>query len=192
MKRVVLLLCVLSSFQQAHGQGDGQRDGQRDALLRGTVYEAGSQRRLAGANVRLLGTVLGTISNLQGEFVIPRVPVGRYRLRVSMIGYGDAVLDSINVPSEEIVVVRLEEAVISLNPTVITADRRPQTLDESSTSVTVLTQAEIEARTSLRLDDALEMVPGVYFMEDDINIRGATGYRANADPACCFCSMVCR
>ena len=100
MKRVVLLLCVLSSFQQAHSQRDCQSDG----LLRGTVYEAGSQRRLAGANVRLLGTVLGTISNLQGEFVIPRVPVGQYRLRVSMIGFGNAVLDSIQVPSDEIVV----------------------------------------------------------------------------------------
>jgi iron complex outermembrane receptor protein len=70
--------------------------------------------------------------------------------------------------------------VISLNPTVITVDRRPHTLDESSTSITALAQAEIEVRTSLRLDDALEMVPGVYFMEDDINIRGATCYRANA------------
>ena len=44
----------------------------------------------------------------------------------------------------------------------------------------MLDRGQISARSDLRIDDALEMVLGVYFIEDDINIRGATGYRANA------------
>jgi outer membrane receptor for ferrienterochelin and colicins len=183
MRWAVILLGILSSGQLAYGQGDDQTVDQTvdqgEGLLRGTIYQAGSQQRLAGANIQLLGTVLGTVSDLQGEFVIARVPAGRYRLRASMIGYG-ATLVPVEMPTDEILEIRLQAGAISLNPVVVTADRRPQTLDESSTSVAVLAQAEIEARTSLRLDDALEMVPGVYFMEDDINIRGATGYRANA------------
>jgi outer membrane receptor for ferrienterochelin and colicins len=149
-----------------------------ESLLRGVVVDAGSGRRMVGANIQVLGTVLGTISDVQGEFVVARVPAGPYRIRISRIGYSEKLVD-VELPSTEIVRIEMNQSTISLNPVIVTADRRPRPLDESSMSVTVLGEAEISARTNLRLDEALEMIPGVYFMEDDINIRGATGYRAN-------------
>lgn len=148
-------------------------------FLRGTVVDAADGLALAGANVALLGTVLGTITGTDGTFRLTRVSEGAttHRLRISMIGYRDAMLD---VQAGQQVHVALVPAAIALNPVVVTADRRAQSLDESSQSISVLSASDIEARTNLRLDDALEMVPGVHFVEDDINIRGATGYRANA------------
>ena len=167
------MLCLLSLMTGRETLG------QSGALVEGTIYEAHTGQRLAGANIQILGTVLGTISDMQGNFAVGRVPTGNQHLRISMIGYRVAVLDVV-VPTTDPLRVDMVTAAISLNPVVVTADRRPQTLDESSTSVTVLDRGQISARTDLRIDDALEMVPGVYFMEDDINIRGATGYRANA------------
>lgn len=166
---MALLMAVLATESRA----------QASRLLEGTVYEADTGQRLAGANIQILGTVLGTISDSQGRFAMGRIPEGSHQLRISMIGYRVALLE-VMVPTNEPVRVDLMTSAISLNPVVVTADRRPQTLDESSMSVTVLDRGQINARTDLRIDDALEMVPGVYFMEDDINIRGATGYRANA------------
>lgn len=147
-------------------------------LLQGVVVDAASGQRMAGANVQILGTVLATISDLQGEFIVARVPPGLHQIRISMIGYREHLVD-VDLPHSGQIRVELVKAAISLNPVVVTADRRATPLEESSTSVTVLGEAQISDRTNLRLVEALEMVPGVYFMEDDINIRGATGYRAN-------------
>jgi len=171
MGRSILLatLALLATGQKLAAEGS----------LEGTVHEVETGQPLAGANVQVLGTVLGAISDLQGRFVVARVPDGVHRLRVTMIGYREVTID-VRVPTGEPIGVDLAPTPISLNPVVVTADRRPQALEESSTSVTVLERSQIEARTDLHLDDALEMVPGVYFIEDDINIRGATGYRANA------------
>ena len=162
-------------------QKPGMATGQEVGMVRGTVVDAESGRGLVGANIQVPGTVLGTITGRGGGFVVSGVPVGSYSLRVSMIGYRSVLVDSVRVAEEDpVLVVELVETAIGLNPVIVTADRRLQRLEESSSSVTVLPRAEIAARTNLRLDDALEMVPGVYFMEEDINIRGVTGYRANA------------
>ncbi len=42
---------------------------------------------LAGANVVLTGTYLGTVTDEEGEFLLERVPGGEYVLRVSFVGY---------------------------------------------------------------------------------------------------------
>jgi len=162
-------------------QKPGIATGQEVGMVRGTVVDVESGRGLVGANIQVPGTVLGTITGPGGEFAVSGVPVGSYSLRMSMIGYRSVLVDSVAVAEETpALVVELIETAIGLNPVIVTADRRLQRLEESSSSVTVLPRAEIAARTNLRLDDALEMVPGVYFMEEDINIRGVTGYRANA------------
>ena len=54
-------------------------------LLQGVVVDAASGQRMAGANVQILGTVLATISDLQGEFIVARVPPGLHQIRISMI-----------------------------------------------------------------------------------------------------------
>ena len=162
-------------------QNPGMATGQEIGMVRGTVVDAESGRGLVGANIQVTGTVLVTITGRGGGFVVSGMPAGSYSLRVSMIGYRSVLVDSVRVAEEDpVLVVELVETAIGLNPVIVTADRRLQRLEESSSSVTVMPRAEIAARTNLRLDDALEMVPGVYFMEEDINIRGVTGYRANA------------
>ncbi len=154
----------------------------RSTELRGRVVDAKTGAPLPGANVELLGTLLGAGTDLQGRFRVLGVAPGRYRLRVSMIGYAARVLPGVWVgrDSPDTLLVELVPVPIELNPVVVTADRRNQRLRASPNSIAVLPAAEIESRNSLRLDEALEMVPGVYFMKDDINIRGSTGYRANS------------
>ena len=42
--------------------------------------------------------------------------------------------------------------------------------------MSVLPEVELVDRTPLRLDNALESVAGVHFIENHINIRGSSGY----------------
>ncbi|MDZ7271009.1 MAG: TonB-dependent receptor [candidate division KSB1 bacterium] len=53
----------------------------------GVVSDSSTGKPLVGANVYLVGTALGSSTNLEGTFRITRVPAGEYVLRVSYIGY---------------------------------------------------------------------------------------------------------
>ncbi len=54
--------------------------------LRGKITDADNARPMAGATIILTET-LGTTSGENGAFSIPNVPVGRYRMQVSFVGY---------------------------------------------------------------------------------------------------------
>lgn len=153
-----------------------------DGEVRGRVLDGQTGLPLVGANVQLLETVRGTTTDEAGRFAVTRVPDGEYVLCVSMIGYATRTVAA--VPAERAATADLEieltETAIAINPVVVTADRRPRQLNESTSSLSVLSFAEIASRNNLRLDEALEMVPGVYLTEKDVSIRGSTGFRYNS------------
>ena len=55
--------------------------------IRGTVIDNASNEPLPFANTIILNTSYGASTDNQGNFTIRDVPVGRYQLQVSMIGY---------------------------------------------------------------------------------------------------------
>jgi hypothetical protein len=71
---VLLLLCI-SSTLLARG------------TIRGIISDSLSAERLVGVNVYLVGTALGSATDLEGQYRIVGVPDGRYTLRISYIGY---------------------------------------------------------------------------------------------------------
>ena len=58
----------------------------------GTVTDSTSGEPLPGANVFLKGTYIGSSTNVDGEYRIPKVPPGSYTLIVKYIGYKEASL----------------------------------------------------------------------------------------------------
>lgn len=155
---------------------------QTSVSIQGTVVNAVTREPLASVNVEVLHTVLGSTTDSDGRFTIRGLSPGAYVLRISHMGYRTQIVTSVQVKTGGAAEVRvaLEPAPLMFNPIVVTAEKREQNLQDSPNSISVLSSAEIESRNSLRLDEALETVPGVYFMKEDINIRGSTGYRANS------------
>lgn len=60
---------------------------QSRASLNGMVRDAGTKEVLIGANVYLLGTSIGTITDARGSFSLSGVTVGNHTLVISYIGY---------------------------------------------------------------------------------------------------------
>ncbi len=56
-------------------------------MVEGYVRDAHTGKPLLGANVLLVGTSMGAVSNEDGHFVVNDVPVGSYRIRASYVGY---------------------------------------------------------------------------------------------------------
>ena len=166
-------LLALSPFE-ARAQNTGR--------IAGQVREAHSGRPLPGANVQVEGTFLGGSANTEGKFTVRDLPPGRYALRVSMIGHRTVRVPEVKVLAGQTTTVEVDlpEAIVDLNPVVVTASKGERPLDQSASSVSVLRAEEIRSRQALRVDQALEMVPGVSFVREQVNIRGSTGFTLGA------------
>lgn len=150
--------------------------------LVGTVVDAQTGETLPGANVVVLGTVLGASSDEDGAFRIAGLRPGTYAVRALMLGYGSETRTGVVLPEGGQVTVRfaLSESAVEIAPIVVTASKRRQAAQEAPVSVSTMDAAEVEARDAASLDGVLKHSPGVEFREAEIGIRGSTGYTYGA------------
>lgn len=146
--------------------------------ITGVVLDKNTQQGLPGANVQVLGTVLGASTDLEGNFVINKIPFGQYDVRISMIGYGRQTVKDVAVIVHETpsFTVELEEAAVEIDPVIVTVSKWQQEANNTSASVEVLTAKEIMSRNPIKIEDALETAAGVQILQENINIRGSDGW----------------
>ncbi|MDL1893420.1 hypothetical protein FBQ87_11115, partial [Sphingobacteriales bacterium CHB3] len=149
--------------------------------IRGRVMVETSDEPLSGANVRILGTNKGAVTDAYGEFRIGDISPGTYTVGFSMIGF-QKVTTKVDVKEAEetFVEVRLKEAPLQSEQVVVTASKREQSLQDVPVSISVLDATQISYRNSVSLDEALRYVPGVNMTGPQINIRGSSGYSLGA------------
>lgn len=135
---------------------------------------------LPGVNVVLQGTLRGAATDAEGRFTIPRVPPGTYTLVVSALGY-DRVEATITVAASETVTRRFQlgEAPIEGEEVVVTASRRAEQALEAPLSVDIVRPEALAARNLTGLDQALRYVPGVQISDNQVSIRGSSGFAYN-------------
>ncbi|MDR2388667.1 MAG: carboxypeptidase-like regulatory domain-containing protein, partial [Tannerellaceae bacterium] len=70
-----------------------------EGLIRGSVIDAASGQILPGATVVILDSnpVNGTAADSRGHFLLEHLPIGRYALQASLVGYEPAVFKEIIV-----------------------------------------------------------------------------------------------
>lgn len=146
--------------------------------ISGLVLSAEDSGSLAGANVLLQSTFLGIVTDSRGEFLLRRIPAGKYALAVSMVGYGRKILPDVEVRADSTVylLIQLSPLPIQTEPMVVTATKHEEGLQEVPASVSVIDAQTIMNRNATTVDDALEYVPGVRMLQNQIDIRGYTGY----------------
>ncbi|HEX8517358.1 MAG TPA: TonB-dependent receptor [Bacteroidia bacterium] len=93
--------------------------------IRGKVIDADSKSEIIGANVVLLenDTLIGSVTDVSGNFRLEKVPVGRRAFKVSSVGFEDAVLTNVIVTSgkEVVLTVELQEKVYTAAVVEVTA-----------------------------------------------------------------------
>ncbi|MFQ5652938.1 MAG: TonB-dependent receptor domain-containing protein, partial [bacterium] len=147
-------------------------------LVIGRVTDKKTGEGLPGANVQIVGTVMGASTNLRGAFMVRRVPYGTYTLKVSMLGYKKKIFPEVRVVAGDtaFVFARLEETFIEIDPVVITASKWQKEAASTPATVEVLTAREIMDRSPIKIEDALETAAGVQIVQESVNIRGSDGY----------------
>ena len=84
MRRMLSVLSAMLTLVAATPAAAQQRE---TGIISGIVTEASSGRAVAGAQVGIAGTMMGTAANADGRFTIANVPVGSHVVQVRMIGY---------------------------------------------------------------------------------------------------------
>ncbi len=113
--RTIAAVCLVLTFvlPQACAQIDA-------AMISGVVRDRVSREPLAAANIRVLGTSRGTITNAQGRFSLA-LPAGTYELRFSMLGYAPDTVRT-TVPRDDELMLLLQPSAIVLPEVVVTSE----------------------------------------------------------------------
>lgn len=99
----------------------GGVEAQETGTVRGRVLREGTMQPVNGAQVSVVGTRRGGLTDQRGEFLILQVPAGSHVVRVQMMGYSDTDAQVDVLPGQVASVdVRLSETAISLDEIVVT------------------------------------------------------------------------
>jgi iron complex outermembrane receptor protein len=147
-------------------------------LVSGKVLSKETGEPLAGVNVRLEGTLRGTVTGGTGAFTLAGIPEGRHTFSFSLVGYQREHVRDIGVSLGEQVdlLVELSPILIQTEAVVVTASRREQSLEEVPSSLSVVDASTISQHNFVSIEDALRYVPGVNLVESQVSIRGSSGY----------------
>ena len=148
---------------------------QQTGTIVGTVRDTAGAP-VAGAKVEAVGAAF-TLTGEDGRFRLQQVPAGLAHLRVAAFAFR---LDStdVTVPAGDSVTwnVTLKGGVFYLPGLVVTAGKRPESLENVAASVDVLSDTAIARRAVNTVDEAVNRVPGVQFINGQVNIRGSSGF----------------
>lgn len=165
MKRILVLVCLVGTLAHA-------ASAQGSAVLYGVVTDTlGLPLR---ATVRAGGAE--TAADGRGRYRLQMAP-GRVAVRVNHIGFA-TLADTVAVAAGDSLErdYRLQAAFVELQPTIVTAAKHSQLLDQSVTSVALVSDTDLARRAVSAVDEAVNKAPGVLFLSGQVNIRGSSGF----------------
>lgn len=151
--------------------------------IRGTVTDEVMELPLPGATIIIQGSnpVIGTVTDENGKFKLENLPLGKYNLKISYMGYSDSYITNIQLYSgkEAVINIKMKENVVQMKEVTVTAkiDKTRPLNDISFISARVFTPEEAERYAGTFGDPArmAQNYAGVMSAGDgrnDIIIRG--------------------
>ncbi|MBN1183934.1 MAG: TonB-dependent receptor [Bacteroidales bacterium] len=142
-------------------------------VIKGIVLDKDNNIPLTGANVVIMGTNKGTVTDQNGQFILSALSSTNCTLTVSYAGY---VSEEKNIREGNDTLIRfyMEEAYIDLNTVVITATRTEKKLKNVPVLTQVITAKQLEAVPRNNIQDILEAyVPDINYTRAGFGTRMA-------------------
>ena len=158
--RAILPLLLIMFFFSAHSQTN----------VTGTVVD-NNNSPLFGANILVVGTAQGTVTDFEGKFTLVVAQAPPFTLEVSSVGYEPQQV-RITTNNQEVTVRMMEGT--SLDEIVVSASRTPERIFESPVTIERYGMAEIRNTTAASFYGGLENLKGV-----DVNTNSLTFQSVN-------------
>ncbi|MGA8043846.1 MAG: TonB-dependent receptor [Terracidiphilus sp.] len=148
------------------------------ASLQGVVHDP-QHRPIAGAEITLQAAdsdfALHATTNARGEFQLPQVPIGVYRIHVSAQGFAD-LAQPMTVTSGTNPVLHIPLEVAAATQSVVVEAKAGTVTTDSVTPTTLITREQIEqtpgADQTLGMQMITDYVPGSYMTHNMLHVRG--------------------
>lgn len=146
LKKISLSLFIILFFTNLYAQ--------TTQTIRGRITDINTEKPLAGANITLKNTTLGTQTDEKGYFRLANVSLGRHQLEISSVGFETQTISEILVESgkEVVLEIRLQEATKQLGEATVKAPTN--NLSGSLTSIHSITTEQIFRYPGTYLDPA--------------------------------------
>ncbi|MBH10948.1 MAG: hypothetical protein CMG74_11485 [Candidatus Marinimicrobia bacterium] len=153
---------------------------QATSSINGFVRDDSNGEPLGYANVFIKGTKMGTASSMDGYFVISNIPIGKYDIAVSIIGY-EMITKNIEITSGENkrLEFRLQRTVIEgqIIDVFGESQKMRQMVEPSRITLDLRTLETVPAFIEPDLFRTVQMLPGVQTLNDfssALYVRGST------------------
>ncbi len=152
------------------------------AILKGTVKDKTTKEPLVGATIQLVGTTLGVVTDLDGNYQLTNLKAGTYDVEIKYISYQTMLVKGVKVTEKEPFTLDAELATEDLalgEVTVVAhAKRNTEMALVSATKNSLVVQSGVSAQQILRTQDrdaseVIKRVPGVSIIDDKfVMVRG--------------------
>ena len=160
--------------------------------IRGTVTDAATRRPLAGAQVFVANTRIGTITNSSGGYLLVNVPVGQTEVRVQTIGYASGT-STVTVAEGEAATANfaLNQSAIQLDEVVVTGTGQATQVKKLGNTVATISTRDLETSPIANMSEVLQgREPGVVALPTGgvagegtkIRIRGTSSLSQSNEP----------
>lgn len=164
---------------------------QQSAAIRGTVTDSATGDPVAGAQVTVVGTTRGAITNDQGVFFVTQVPAGAATVRAQRIGFAPG-QHSVTLAAGDTATVNFAlHAVATTLSQVVVVGYGTENRANVTGAVSMVTGAEVANQPVAGVDAALQgKAPGVQVSQNSgdpgngitVRVRGAASVSASNQP----------
>lgn len=162
MTRNILLLVFSLSLSIINAQDITQN-------IKGSVIDNSSKETIPFATITIIGTdpIIGTTSDMDGNYILNNVPIGRYDLQISYLGYEPIIMPEVIVTSakEVVLTIALTESAFALSEVVLKPKLvKAKPLNEMASVSTRMLSVEEANRYAGGFDDPARLAssfPGV-------------------------------
>jgi len=127
--------------------------------LRGTIIDQVTHQPMAFANVIIHDTI-ATNTDLQGEFRFDNLPLGRYNILVTYLGYEDLILNNVqlNAGKETIIQATMSESATYMDEVIVSASKeKTKPLNEMALISTRMVSVDESQRYAASFNDPARM-----------------------------------
>ncbi len=174
MKSLIRLLSLLGvMLVTAHSLYAGNT-----GKIVGKVTDKESGEPVVGANVVVVGTTRGSVTDVEGKFTIIGIPIGTYTVRASQVGYASVDYKEVKVGADETTPLNFVLTSSAVQLTGVTTSADQQLVNSMSTSGTqTVSSKSIESIPNVKsVEDVLKLQAGVVKQGNNLFLRGG---RAN-------------
>ncbi|MBU0474334.1 MAG: TonB-dependent receptor [Bacteroidetes bacterium] len=170
MKAIIKIISVILSFVFVSGvfaQGSGK--------LVGKVTDAQTGEAIIGANILIEGTSIGGATDFNGDYIILKIPSGKFSIKASYIGYSNTIIKNVQILTDLTtnLDITISESSVNLGEEVVVIAQAQLVKKDLTSTESRVTSEEIDKLPLQDVNQLISLQAGVNRDQNGgIHIRG--------------------